>query len=177
MGGDKVMQKKKDKVRFYDRESGKYLTLHQIETRRNAFLKEHDPDFYDLEGGVQGPWLKGSSTISLFSLANRTGEDNGLSGDSTLRQFDDVADRESDLLNFSESGKARYYHVAGVLATQAIADGVLSDEACHTWNLHARGFGERHIAEELDIPRSRVRKYLALLRTNIRKVLDSDQGV
>jgi len=143
--------------------------------QREWYAKLKDEGFYDVEGGVEGHLLKGpTSTVSLRSLANKSSVDHGLKNDRAPREFDEVADSEDDSLNFLEGGKARYYHHAALIACQAIREGRLSEERCWAWLLHSQGEGERTIGDILDIPRSRVRKHVAVLRDNITIRLDNE---
>ena len=143
--------------------------------QKEWYGKLKDEGFYDIEGGVEGPLLKGpTSTVSLHSLANKPSADGGLKNDRAPRAFDDVADDEGDSLNFLEGGKARYYHHAQMIATQAIRERRLSDERCWVWLLHAQGEGERTIAATLDISRAKTRGHIAVLRENITIRLDNE---
>ena len=129
--------------------------------------------FYDIEGGVEGHLLKGpTSTISLRSFANKQAIEQGLKNDRAPREFDDVADALNDELQFATGGKARYFHHASCIAVQAISEGVIPDEVCYAWQLHAEGLGERDIADQLEVSRSRIRKHIAYLRHNIYIRLD-----
>lgn len=142
--------------------------------QKEWYAKAEESGFYDIEGGVDGHLLKGpTSTISLRSLANKREAERGLKGDRAPREFDDVADSLNDDLQFATGGKARYYHHAALLATQAFSEGVIPDEVCYAWQMHAQGDGERTIAELLEIPRSQVRKHIAYLRHNIFLRLDN----
>jgi len=132
------------------------------------YEKLKDDGFYDIEGGVDGHLLKGpTSTISLRSFANKTAIEQGLKNDRAPREFDDVADMLNEDLQFATGGKARYYHHAALLACQAISEGVIPDEVCYAWQLHALGEGERAIADLLEVSRAQVRKHIAYLRHNI----------
>lgn len=143
--------------------------------QKEWYAKLADEGFYDIEGGVEGHLLKGStSTVTLRSLANKRSADGGLKNDRAPREFDEVADDEDEGLNFLEGGKARYFHHAALIAAQAIRERVVSDERAFTWTLHAQGEGERVIGELLDIPRSRIRKHLRILRENITIRLDNE---
>lgn len=143
--------------------------------QKEWYAKLKDEGFYDIEGGVEGHLLKGSaSTVSLRSLANKQSADQGLKNDRAPREFDEVADDENELINYSEGGKARYYHHAELIVAQAYREGRISEERCWTWALHAQGDGERVISELLDIPRSRIRKHLRVLRDNITIRLDNE---
>ena len=141
--------------------------------QKEWYGKAEESGFYDIEGGVDGHLLKGpTSTISLRSLANKREAERGLKGDRAPREFDDVADSLNDDLQFATGGKARYYHHAALLAVQAISEGLIPDEVCYAWQLHALGDGERTICDLLEIPRSKVRKHIAYLRHNIFLRLD-----
>jgi hypothetical protein len=141
------------------------------------YIKADESGFYDIEGGVDGHLLKGpTSTISLRSLANKRVIEGGLKGDRAPREFDDVADRANVDLAFATGAKARYFHHAGQLAVQAVAEGLIPDEVCWTWQMHAAGDGERTISDLLEIPRSKVRKHIAYLRHNIFLRLDNADG-
>jgi hypothetical protein len=150
--------------------------------QKEWYAKAKESGFYDIEGGVSGHLLKGStSTISLKSLANagsQTGRSGGrrigLKKDRAVREFDDVADREDADIDYPTGAKARYYHHAALLACQAFREGKLTDTLCFTWQLHALGEGERVIAELLEAPRSQIRKHLAQLRTNIHIRIDNE---
>ncbi|KPK49837.1 MAG: hypothetical protein AMS22_13105 [Thiotrichales bacterium SG8_50] len=143
--------------------------------QREWYRKLADEGFYDVEGGVEGPLLKGpTSTVSLHSLANKPKIDGGLKGDRAPREFDDVASDELDAINYLGGGKARYYHHAELIAVQAIRECRLSDERCWVWLLHSQSEGERTIAEALDISRSKIRKHIAALRENISIRLDNE---
>jgi hypothetical protein len=136
--------------------------------QREWYAKLADDGFYDIEGGVEGHLLKGpTSTISLRSFANKQAIEQGLKNDRAPREFDDVADMLNDELRFATGGKARYYHHAASLACQAISEGVVSDEVCYAWQLHALGEGERAIATALEVSRAQIRKHIAYLRHNI----------
>jgi hypothetical protein len=139
------------------------------------YKKLKDAGFYDIEGGCEGHLLKGpNSTISLSSLAHKRTIEQGLGKGIVQREFDDVADALNDDLAFFTGGKARYFHHALELATQAYQEGILTDDICATWALHAQGEGERVIADLVEIPRSRVRVYLATLRENIKIRIDNE---
>lgn len=143
--------------------------------QREWYDKLGTQGFYDIEGGVEGHLLKGkSSTVSLKSLANKRGVDHGLKGDKAPREFDDVADGENADIQFSTGSKARYYHHGSLIACQAFREGMLPDEVCYAWQLHAEGWGERPIAEALDLPRSLIRKHIAQLRFNIHLRIDNE---
>lgn len=134
-----------------------------------------DEGFYDIEGGVEGHLLKGpTSTVSLKALANKRGAVGELKQDHVTREFADVADSEGDLVNYSEGGKARYYHHAALLAVQAIREGTIPDERCYAWAMHSQGDGERIIAEHLGVSRSQIRKHIMVLRDNITERLDNE---
>ena len=141
--------------------------------QKEWYAKLEDGGFYDIEGGVEGHLLKGpTSTISLRSFANKQAIEQGLKNDRAPREFDDVADALNDELMFATGGKARYFHHAGLLAVQAISEGVIPDETCYAWQMHSEGLGERTISDLLEIPRSKVRKHIAYLRHNIFLRLD-----
>ena len=143
--------------------------------QKEWYKKAADSGFYDIEGGVDAHLLKGStSTVSLHSLANRANADGGLKGDRAPRQFDEVADDTNDALQFNTGAKARYYHYAALISAQAFREGIIPDNVCYTWQLHAQGEGERTIAASLEIPRSQIRKYIATLRLNIELRIDNE---
>ena len=158
----------KDKKPWYKSKEVRSLT-------KEWYAKLKDEGFYDVEGGVEGHLLKGpTSTVSLRSLANKSNIDGGLKNDRAPREFDEVADSEDNAINFMGGGKARYYHHAEMISAQAIREGRIPDERCWAWLLHSQGDGERVIADTLDIPRSRVRKHVAVLRENIMARLDNE---
>jgi hypothetical protein len=127
----------------------------------------------DIEGGVDGHLLQGERpTISLFSLANRATADGGLNEGNVLRTFAEVADADDPRLLFSRSSRARYYHHAELIATQAFREGQLDADTCYTWWLHAIGLSERDICETLEVSRERVHRYVQTLVQNIEYRLD-----
>jgi len=137
--------------------------------------KAADSGFEDIEGGVDGHLLRGpTSTVSLRSLANKASVDHGLKGDRAPREFDEVAGSDNADLQFNTGAKARYYHHAALLAAQAFREGALPDVVCYAWQLHSQGESERDIAEDLEVPRSQIRKYLAHLRANIHLRIDNE---
>jgi hypothetical protein len=137
--------------------------------QKEWYAKLEADGFYDIEGGVDGHLLKGpTSTISLKSFANKQAIEQGLKNDRAPREFDDVADMLNAELMFATGGKARYYHHAALLACQAISEGVIPDEVCFTWQLHALGEGERAIASLLEVSRAQIRKHIAYLKFNIK---------
>lgn len=136
--------------------------------QREWYAKLEADGFYDIEGGVEGHLLKGpTSTISLLSFANKRSIEQGLKRDNAHRTFDSVADSLNEELQFATGGKARYYHHATLLACQAISEGVIPDEVCYAWQLHALGNGERVISSLLEVSRSQIRKHIAYLKYNI----------
>ncbi len=143
--------------------------------QKEWYSKLKDEGFYDIEGGVEGHLLKGpTSTVTLYSLANKPNVYGGLKHDRAPRQFDEVADDEDESINFAVGGKARYFHHAAMIACQAIRERRIPDERCWAWTFHSQGDGERMIADLLEIPRSRVRKHLSVLRENISIRLDNE---
>lgn len=143
--------------------------------QKEWYKKLSTQGFYDIEGGVEGHLLKGpTSSVSLRALTNNSSDDHGLKHDRAPREFDDVADSENGLLNYSAGAKARYYHHAMLIAVQATREGSISDERCYAWTLHANGSGERAIAELLELPRSQIRKHIKALRDNIVARLDNE---
>jgi hypothetical protein len=131
--------------------------------------------FEDLEGSIDGPFFaKGPSSISLDSLANRSKDDHGIKDGSVFRDFAEVADADDPALSFPSALKARYYHFAELIVCQALREGSLDHDTCFTWALHAQAQGERTISKLLNIPRSRVRKYLKVFRKNIIERLDME---
>lgn len=158
-----------------DKKKPWYKSKEVRKLQKEWYAKLKDEGFYDIEGGVEGHLLKGTtSTVSLRSLANKQNAEQGLKNDRAPREFDDVADADDDTLNFLEGGKARYYHHAEMIASQAIRERALSDERCWVWLFHAQGDGERTIAEALGLSRAKVRKHIQVLRKNITIRLDNE---
>lgn len=143
--------------------------------QKEWYAKAAGTGFYDIEGGVEGHLLKGKSgSVSLRSLANKSQADHGLKGDKAPREFADVADSTNADLLFQGGSKARYYHYAQLISAQAFREGLLPDTVCYVWQMHAEGIGERTIATDLELPRSRIRKDLAQLRKNIKLRIDNE---
>lgn len=131
--------------------------------------------FDDIEPAENQELLKGPSTINLFSFAQKAHRHQGLGNKIPHnRQFDEVAGDQPELQALSHSVKVRYYSHAEEIAVQAIREGYFGHEVCFTWWLHSQGKGERVICDLLDMPRSRVRKHLKLLRHNIIFRLDNE---
>lgn len=149
-----------------------------LKLQKEWYSKLSEEGFYDIEGGVEGHLLRGpNSSVSLRALANKKSSEQGLKQDFAPREFDEVADESNVDLLYTSGAKARYFHHAALLAAQAVAEGWLCDDTCWTWQLHAEGDGERVISDLLEIPRSKVRKYLAHLRYNIFDRLDNPSTV
>jgi len=150
--------------------------------QREWYARLKDDGFFDIEGGVEGHLLQGGpSSVSLLSFANTSKSYGGLKQPRGgglrgrfYREFSEVAADEEDLLNFSEGGKARYFHHASLLAAQAIREGRLPAELCYAWAFHSLGEGERVIADMLEVSRAKIRKHLAVLRKNILRRLDNE---
>lgn len=125
--------------------------------------------FDDIEGGVEGPMLKGPTPSMSLGAATMQ-----LKNDYAPREFDDVADDEAELIDFNEGGKARYYHHAELVAAQAIREGKIGWFRCYVWALHAQGLGQRAIAELLGVSRNLVRPHMGVFRKNILERLDNE---
>lgn len=143
--------------------------------KKEWYGKLSDRGFKDIEGGVEGHLLQGTSgTVSLRSLANKSAAHHGLKNDNAPREFDEVADSKNVDLLFMGGGKARYFHHASELAAQAFREGAIDELTCYSWQLHARGEGERSISNLTGVPRSQIRKHLAWLRENIMLRIDNE---
>lgn len=130
--------------------------------------KLEETDFYDIEGGVEGPYLKGYTTLSLNGLANRDSADHGLKKDRTLRRFRDVADSEAELFNLSETNRGRYFRHATEIVAQAYRELTLPGDVLNCWALYVQGDGgERFVADLMGVGRTTVRRLLRDLRFNI----------
>lgn len=122
--------------------------LQRLKNKWYAKLKEEG--FFDIEGGVEGPYLKSTSSKGARLI---------------------VPDDQSETL-YQHGSKARYYHFTQLITAQAFRD--LEDpEMCMVWAWHAQGYGERVIAAELEIPRARIRKYIKILQDSVEPSLDA----
>lgn len=116
--------------------------------------------FKDIEAGVgrEGHMLKGPTPS--FRLIASTGQ--------ALRPFDDVADSEAEVFDYQQGDKAEYYRAAERLCvTEAHR---IRPYTLYCWCLHSQGWGERKIAEALDIQRVNVRDHLILLKSEITRL-------
>ena len=154
-----------------------YQTRDFRKLQQEWYEKLGDTGFDDIEGGGEGHLLRGpTSTVSLSALANRGGVDQGLRDRTkrVRRRFDDIADSENELFDFHGGNKARYFHMAGLVASQQVARSRLPAEVLYTMILHARGMGSRAIAEILEQKRSKIRSNLEKIRDIILLALDSE---
>lgn len=155
-----------------DREWYEEKSLRRLQ--REWYAKLEKAGFYDIEGGVEGHLLKGpTSSVNLTSLANKENVDHGLKHDRAPRSFDDVADSHNEDLDYTSGAKARYYHQAALISSQAFREGYPA-EMCYAWTLHAQGHGERQVAELMEKSRAQVRKHILILRANLVIRIDSD---
>ncbi len=158
------------------RERKYYQTREFKKLQREWYQKLEDTGFYDVEGGVEGHLLRGStSTSALSAVKRRVVRDRGRGfSQAAGRSFHEVVEAENELLDFYVGNKARYFHIASVLASQQVAKGLLPARVLYTMILHARGMGSRSIAEILDEKRSRIRKDLEKIRDILLFALDSE---
>ena len=152
-----------------------HKTREVLKLQKQWYKKLKDEGFKDVEGGVEGHLMSGAATtVSLDYWANLSNQQQGIKGDKVFRRFDAVADDEVDAINYSEGGKARYYHHASLIAAQAFREGRISPERCYAWLFHSQGDGERVIADHLEVSRAKIRKHIAVLRENIHIRLDNE---
>lgn len=143
-----------------------YQTKEMWDLQRAWYEKLKDEGFYDVEGGVEGHYLKGATpSMRLGFLKSELDR-------APWRKVDEVIDDSHEIVDYVNSSKARYYHFAQLITSQAFRD--LEDpEMCLVWAFHAQGQGERAIAAALSIPRNRIRKYIRVLQRSIEPALDA----
>jgi len=113
------------------------------------YAKLKKEDFFDVEGGSEGPYLRKTSSRGARLIVPEKG-----------------------VQLYQHGSKARYYHFAQLLTAQAFRD--LEDpEMCLVWAWHSQGHGERIIASELELPRARIRKHIRVLQKSLEPSLDA----
>jgi len=150
-----------------------------IALQKKWYGKLKEDGFVDVEGGVEGhlmvgptPSLQLGATLSgmngRLSRAKRlAGRPAGAKTDNPDHWFDQL------VINYFDKGKTTYYDCAQRLAT-LICHTKLPGEMKFTWSLHSDGEGEDVISSELNIPRSRARKYLKKLRESMQIMIDNN---
>lgn len=145
--------------------------------QKEFYRRIEDEGFQDIEGGVEGHLLQQRSpTRSLGAAASemhgrlaryKATVGAGERGD-PKRHEKWLDDR---VLDYYEKGKTNYYAAAQWLGTNIFLTKALRDLKL-SWSMHSDGYGEEVIADELQIPRSRVRKYLYAMKEKIKFYLD-----
>ena len=123
----------------WDREGKRWLTRKAVEAERNRFLKAADPEFVDIEP-VEGPHLAAAGHVKSVSLweAKRA---MGVRG---MQELHDVLDAAGELVDWPNSDRARTFHHAGRVVSEAIRQGI-DEKRVFIWTLLAEGHGDRAI--------------------------------
>jgi len=143
------------------------------------YKKLKEDGFVDVEGGTEGHLMSGPTPslhlgAALSAMPGRLSRAKKLiaSGSATPSQPGNPDNwLDHFMLKVFDRGKTSYYDAAQKLAT-IVSHTKYPGELKFTWALHSDGEGEDVIAAELDIPRSRARKYLAMLREKMQILLD-----
>jgi hypothetical protein len=147
--------------------------------QKKWYAKLKAEGFRDIEGGVEGHLLSGPTPsmqlgAALTTMPGRIARAKGAAGKGNR---DAGGTPKSDhwydasVRDHCDKGKASYYHAAQRIACLAYHTRMTANKK-YTWSMHSDGWGEPVIKDELGIPRSRVRKYLAELRESITFLLD-----
>lgn len=156
---------------WYCRETERWWHPDELEALREDMLKD-DPDFTDLERvghtDLRGP----RASVSLQAVLNELGI-------RTAIGFDGTIDAKNPLVKYEDSYVARYFHHAGILASQAVREGC-DDGTAFIYQSHAEGVPQRTIAAELgealDIhwTRKRVRTVVEAFSARVKAALDQE---
>jgi len=145
--------------------------------QKAAYQALRDSGFVDIEGGVDGHLLQQPTvTVSLSSAAKRLGGRLGRAK-SVIGNSEEEDPKKHEkwldqaLIDKIDSGKEAYYEAAQILSTLVFRTKSIN-ELKYSRSLHSDGYGENVIADELSIPRVRVRRYLAILKNKIKIFLD-----
>ena len=150
----------------------KFLSL-----QKEWYAKLKAEKFKDVEGGVEGHMLQGSPPslqigAVLSALPGSAGRAKAATGPTTEAGRADVTHwYDQATKDYFDKGKEAYYDAAQRVATLSFRT-KLPSNAKYTWSMHSDGMGEPVISEELGVPRSRVRRYIAQLREKMNFYLD-----
>lgn len=146
--------------------------------QKEWYQKLADTGFNDIEGGTEGHLLRGPTPsfrlgAAIAGIGGRLSRAKRLAGKPGGAKRDN-SDHWLDhfTMNHSDRGKSTYYDAAQLLAT-LVYHTKLPAELKYTWSLHSDGEGEEVIAKEIDIPRSRARRYLERLKKTIQVMVDN----
>lgn len=144
--------------------------------QKEWYKKLADSGFEDIEGGVEGHLLKQKTpTLQLGSaLVELQGDDKRVliggnkKDPKSHERWLDAAIRE-----YYDKGKTEYYDKAQELATMVLQLRHPCLELKYAWSMHSDGYGEEVIADELEVSRSKIRRYLYAMKEKLRGMLDS----
>ena len=158
-GAEMSRPKRPSKDHMWDREHKRWMTVQQVENERDRMLRE-DGVFEDIEDHI--PWrLKGSTAhVSLVTLKGELGNEYD------AHEVEEMMHAGAEVMAYQDSRKAQFWRLVEQLTAQGFADG-LDHELLEVWRLFSDGQGERKIAEIMLIPRSKVRKHLAILKKSV----------
>jgi hypothetical protein len=146
--------------------------------RDEWYAKLRKEGFHDIEGGMEGHLLQQRTpTYSLGAAATEMAGKLGHTKQVLAKTKGSAHGAhehwlDQGVMNYYEKGKHNYYAAAEILATKIFLTNALRNLKI-SWSMHSDGYGEEVIAQELQVPRSHIRKYLRVLKERIKIYLDN----
>lgn len=135
-------------------------------------------DFDDCEGGREGSLMWGPTPsvqlgAAIAAMPGRLARIKGaLHGYDTDNPKPHETWMDGSVTAYFEKGKSYYYDAAQRIATLSFLT-TMPREVKFTWSMHSDGLGENVISDELELPRSTIRKYLVPLREKMQILIDT----
>ena len=150
--------------------------------QREWYQRLKDEGFHDIEGGMEGHLLQ--QRTPTLQLGAAISEVQGrLRGKFFARNDDKAEDPkrherwlDQALSNYYDKGKTEYYSKAQELATMVFHIRHASIPLKIAWSMYSDGYGEEVIADELELGRSKVRRYLYAMKDKLQEMIDSGDG-
>ena len=154
---------------WYDRENKRWVHPSTLSWLREKQLQD-DPYFKDIEREGHTDLTGPRSSVSLRAVMNERDIATG-------RGFDESIDQDDELLQYSDSYRARYYHYAALLSAEAVKN---AESPIHTYiyQCHAEGISQRSIRDllenDMDVywTRKRVRTVVEAFAEKVKAQID-----
>jgi hypothetical protein len=154
-----------------------YTTPEFKKLQKEYYKKLKEDGFHDLEGGMEGHLLQqrtptrslGAAISEMHTNLSKIRSIIGGSAPNDPKRYEKWLD--TSVIEYYNKGKNTYYDAAQYIATKLFMTSV-SREMKFSWSMHSDGYGEEVIADELQLPRSRIRKYLYVMKERIMFYID-----
>jgi hypothetical protein len=152
--------------------------------QKEWYQRLKDEGFHDIEGGMEGHLLQQRTpTLQLgAAMAEMQGKMRGkyfsTSAEAKTREDPKAYEKWLDqaVSNYYDKGKTEYYSKAQELATMVFHIRHASVPLKCAWSMYSDGYGEEAIAAEMQLGRSKIRRYLYAMKDKLKEMIDSGDG-